>query len=56
MEGDVKEWQVDDYVVEEETLEDSTLNAQVSVHDLDGTFDYKTMRVKGESKGRLFMC
>lgn len=53
VEGDIEEMEVDDYAAEEETLEESTLNAQVYVHALDVTFDYRTMRVKGGTKGKV---
>ncbi|XP_070040636.1 uncharacterized protein [Nicotiana tomentosiformis] len=43
-----EEWE--ENLVDEETFEESTLNPQVSMHALNGTSDYRTMRVKGAVK------
>lgn len=39
--------------MENDNLEESALNSQMSVHALDDTMDYKTMRVKGSVKGKI---
>lgn len=41
-----EEREVDEYMVEEETCEDSALIPQMSVHSLDGTVESRTARVK----------
>lgn len=39
--------------MEEENFEESALQPQMYVHDLDGTMDYRTMRVRGGVKGKM---
>lgn len=45
-----EEWE--ENLVDEETFEESTLNPQVSMHALNDTSDYRTMRV---SKAKWYM-
>lgn len=48
-----EEWEVSDGLSKEGAIDESTLSPQMSVHALDGTIDYRSMRVKGGIKRKM---
>lgn len=52
VEEEEEECEVTNAFEEEENSEELALSPQMSVHSLDGTSDYRTIRVKGGIKGR----
>lgn len=49
----MEEWKVDDGLEVEENVDESALSPQISVHALNDTADYRTMRVKGGVKEKM---
>lgn len=53
LEEDIEVLEEEEPAMEEENTEESNLSPQMSVHALDGTVDYRTMRVKRSIKGKM---